>query len=109
MFLQADQEFDLLAGIPEPLDVPFPDLETDQSSSHNVSSLHPRVQQSINELGDDLHVRWTAVHDHFMFEKPRDELIERIVRSPDGPAASQIPVISRHLECALALCLAPKE
>jgi len=100
MLLQAHQQFELLAAI-EPLNIPLPDLKTDQSSSHNASPLRPRAQQSMDEPDDDLHMRRTAAHDDLVLQEPRDEAVERITRSSDGPAAPQVPVIPRHVERAL--------
>lgn len=51
----------------------------------------------MDELGHDLHVRRITAYDHFVLQEPHDELIERIARSSDGPATSQIPIIL-HVE-----------
>lgn len=53
----------------------------------------------MDELGHDLDVRRTTANDHFVLQKPHDELIEWIARSSDGPATSQIPIIPPHVGC----------
>jgi len=52
----------------------------------------------MDEFSHDLHMRRTTTHNHLVLQKPRYELIKRITRPPDGPAASQIPVIPWHDE-----------
>jgi len=87
MFLQTNHELDFFATVESRVPtLPYP--EANQSSSNNVSSFYPCVQQSMDELGHDLYMRRTTAHDHLVLQKPRDDLIEWIMWSFDRPAAS---------------------